>query len=227
MWIRPFVVTTLLAWAAGASADERPAGHKGIFFGARLGFALPAGNVETTDPHAHPDRLSNDFIGTVPLTLELGYRLGPRLSLLGTLQYGLGILNGSHTGDCIECAGRDLSAGAGVQFHATPLAGFAPWLGLGLGYEKRLLSGSNAPATFLRVSESLAGLQFLNLEVGADRAASPAVSVGPFLGLSLGTYLFSRETVNAEDVLSTTSESIPNTALHAWVTLGVRCRFSP
>jgi hypothetical protein len=218
------LLALLLFLPVRAVAQEPRSVLHRMFVGVRLGYGIPGGNVEGSGADATP--AGQDFHGMVPLTIELGYRMAPQFSLVGSVQYGLGVLDGDRTSDCINCLGFDLSAGASVYWHSKPLGIFEPWVGVGISWERRILSGSNEPATFIRVWESLSGLQFLNLQLGADYAESPRFSVGPYLGVSLGSYFFFSKEVNAEDQTLETSGNIPKAAVHEWVTFGVRGRFN-
>jgi hypothetical protein len=227
MLIRPLLVAFMVSSSGAALADGLPPGQSGIFVGARVGYGLPGGKVGATAPGDNSSDLSDGFKGLVPLTLELGYRVMPHLSLGATLQYGFGIINKDKSDGC-DCTGRDISFGANVYLHAAPFTAFDPWLGVGVGYERLGFSGTQnlGDGGSANFDGSLSGIQFLNLQVGGDFAASPMVSVGPYLGLSLGKYDSISQTTSFNGQNQTMSADIQQTAVHHWVTIGLRCRFN-
>jgi hypothetical protein len=233
MFIRPLVLAFLLSFSGAAFAQGGPPapGQTGIFLGVRGGYGIPGGKVGSTGPDAEAASLSDGIKGMVPFALEIGYRVMPNLSLGATLQYGFDLINTDNTNGCGSCSSHDISFGANLYLHPAPGGAVDPWLGLGVGYESLAISGSADQAdspTFSGVSfdESLTGLQFLNLQAGLDFAASPVVSLGPFIGLNLGKYDSINATLTQGGQARTMSIDIKNSAVHEWVTIGLRCRFN-
>lgn len=81
------------AWAEEAATAAPPAApgsarSTGIEVDFRMGYGVPAGRVEDGSRGALDDR----FSGVLPLIFGLGYRVHPRISVGGYLQYGISTL---------------------------------------------------------------------------------------------------------------------------------------
>lgn len=192
------------------NAAPAAAAEEGFEVGARLGYGIAMGD-------AAEGLEMGDFVsGQIPLWLDVGYRIMPALMVGGYLQYGFGILGGD-VSDACDATGADCSAsvvrlGAQGQYHFMPWEAVDPWVGLGIGYE--WASQSIGDASF-----GARGFEFLNLQGGADFAVADGLAVGPFLSFSLGQY----STSWVEDE----SSDIEETAMHQWLTFGVRGTFVP
>jgi hypothetical protein len=213
----------LLSLSRAAIAGEAAPRNSGIFVAASAGWGIPAGKVGDLDNSGGSPALSNRMSGLVPFALELGYRMIPQLSVSATFQYALGVLN-----RCSDCSSHHLSAGANVMWHSTPFQAYTGWVALGAGYERLSISADAAAMNGfpnLAFETTLSGIQFLNLRVGGDIAASPRVSMGAFAGASLGLYSSMSATLTVGDRTESMSRDIEDPDLHAWFTLGLRCRF--
>lgn len=229
MFIRPLIVALLVSLSGTALAQSPPPGQTGLYLGARLGYGIPGGKVGSDGggDNTVSGNLSEGFTGMVPLALEVGYRVLPHLSLGATFQYGFAFINKDNAKDCGDCSGHDLSFGANVYLHAAPFTSADPWIGLGVGYESLGWGGStNELGSPASVSASLSGLQFLNLQLGLDFAASPQVTLGPYVGVAMGKYDSVSATATFQGQTMSASADITNTAVHEWFTLGVRGGFN-
>jgi hypothetical protein len=108
----------------------------------------------------------------------------------------------------------------GVQFHYhfLPDQTIDPWAGIGAGYE--ILTNSASDSSGIEsASVSYSGFQFVNFQVGGDYKGAPNAGIGPFVMLSLGEYSNCSASVPSGTAPSC---SIPKTALHEWLTFGIR-----
>lgn len=58
----------------------------------------------------------------------------------------------------------------------------------------------------------------MNFQVGGDYHVTPSFGVGPFVALSLGQY----SSASTSSGATSTSNDIPNKAMHEWLTFGLR-----
>ena len=180
--------------AFAASEDPK------LKLGLRLGYALAQGDF------VKDYKMSKLVTGQVPIWVDAGYQVTPHV-LVGLYgQYGI-----LRTVDlCTDCSGRDLRFGAQAQYHVLPAAAVDPWFGLSSGYEILTLSDGGQ-------DDTLRGVEFLNLQGGADFRVAQALSVGPFLSASLAEY--------SHDSYASHDDVIQDKALHTWLTLGAKGTF--
>jgi hypothetical protein len=165
--------------------------------------------------------MSRDFNAQVPILVEAGAKVHPLVFLGGYAAIAPGGTSATF-GDAEGCgaSGRSCSAlgfqiGAEVQVHLRPEGRIDPWVGYGLGYETDTATASHGGGHF---SENFNGFQLARFAAGADVRVSRTFGVGPFLGLDFGSYAHEHQEANN----TTVDQSIPSTALHEWLTLGVR-----
>ena len=187
---------------AGVSSGSAFADKK-IRLGLRLGYAFAMGSSQ------EGTKMSDGTSGQVPIWIDAGYMVTPNIMLGLYGQYGFVLLK-----DCNDCSAHDLRFGIQGQYHLAPAASMDPWLGLGVGYE--ILSTSQT-AQGITVSGDVKGFEFLNLQGGADFKVADALTVGPFLSFSLGQY----SSISSGGL----SADIDKTALHEWLTVGVKGTF--
>jgi hypothetical protein len=113
-----------------------------------------------------------------------------------------------------------ITVGAEAIYRFTPAAAFAPWVGVGLGYE-----WAAADITFSSVpqsanSYSYRGLQGL-VQVGGDGRVGRQVVLGPFVEVALGRFDKAEEHTHSAD-FDATIDLLATPAWHAWLSLGVR-----
>jgi outer membrane protein len=193
-----------------AQADEQ----SGFALGVRTGYGVPMGSAKSGTTLASLDG------GMIPFWLDLGYRFSPNFYLGGFFQYGLTFPPTHLCPAGGSCDGYDLKGGIDFQYHFMPSHTFDPWAGLGVGYEvSRVFETS---ASFDESSAIYHGLQFLDVQLGADLHCSKLVPFGPFIDLSFGQ--FSKETL--KDATGTSSDIPMSSTMHEWLTLGVRGQFN-
>ena len=204
-----------VALSGTARADGATA--SGVEIGLRTGYAIPLGNSTGGSASA---ALNKTFNGVVPIWIDAGYRVNPNIYVGAFFQYGIALLNSTAASGCsssgVSCSGSDMMFGIDAHYHLMPSGPFDPYVGRGVGYEIASVSVSGGGAS---ASASLSGIQFVNLQLGADYKAMPNLGIGPFVMFSLGQY-GSCSYGGAYSSLGNCS--IPQTAIHEWLPLGVR-----
>jgi hypothetical protein len=214
--------------------------------GVRLGYAVPMGHLTgagvTTDAQMNmttyvSSAMSDVISFKIPILFEAGYEITPNIVLGAHIQYGV-ISEKAGPDGCesgLNCSDHDIEIGLQGQYHFAPDTSVDPWLGVGLGYEIESYSASGSVAdpidkgTFVAESYggSLAGPQYLKLQGGVDFLAARAFTLGPFCSLSIAQY--STSTSDSSTFGTTTSppttQDIPFTALHEWLSIGVKGAF--
>jgi hypothetical protein len=194
-----------LGLPARATADgPEPLAFEG---GLRLGVALPMGNV---------DGLTGDSLGAtvgvlVPLWLDLGARIGEHVYVGPYGVFGVGN-DGSAVSVC-GCAILYGRAGLNALYHLRPSEVVDPWFGVGVGFEGLVIDGADS-------SPGVTGWES-DVEAGVDVRTASGARVGPFAAFSLGQF-DSPGTYFRGD--NNTPMPAPS-ALHEWLTLGVRVVF--
>jgi len=180
----------------------------------RSAYALPFGKATA----ASGDDLSQTLSGAIPLALEINYRLTPEVYVGAFGRYGFGSLSAPLSAACTggSCSASTLEIGLGAYYHFHPRDTVDPWLGLGVSYEQMTVSGSGPGGSF---DATIAGFQFLDLQLGFDYQVSRVFAVGPFASVAVGQY----SRVDAAG----SSGTIGNTALHGWFNAGVKMSFNP
>jgi hypothetical protein len=162
---------------------------------------------DVTEGHA----MSDAYSGALPIQLDVGYKVIPELLVGGYLSYGPAFVASDACPNGVDCSASQFRVGLQGQYHLSPAGSIDPWLGLGIGWENLATSSTALGVT---TDSSVSGYEFLNLQGGADFKLTDAVKLGPFVNFSLGQY----STAPAGDV----SADIPNTAMHQWLTIGVK-----
>lgn len=196
----------LLSIALLASALLPGAARAQWTIGLRTGYAVGAGSA------VKGSRMSDGVKSQVPLQLDAGYRLLPRLEVGGYGSFGLAQVGSICQG---SCSASVLRVGVQGAWHFDPFRQIHPWAGAGLGYEwsrYRVRDGGDT----LRVT--LHGLELLQLQGGADWTIGARFTVGPFAAVSLGRYT----RLDVKSPYGDSSGGAPSKALHTWIALGVR-----
>jgi hypothetical protein len=204
----------------GIPACPKPA----VELGVRTGVALPLGAA------ASGAQMSDTIDAQVPVQIDLGFRPDPHLFVGAFGSYAF-LLPASGVCQGGSCSGSDVRVGLEAQHHFRPARRFDPWLGVGAGYEWLHLASWNTGATQDGVSTStdastsLRGWELVNVQAGLDYALCAGVRVGPFVGFSLGEYQNASQSYTLRGVEHESTSDISQTALHEWLTLGVRGSF--
>jgi len=194
-----------------------PAGAQPVL-GARLGWSIPAGEVLADGPL--PDLLA----GAIPLELEAGWQVVPRLTVSAWVSYGLGRPAAAISDGCdaagLDCGARVVRLGLRGEW---ALRGGAPrllpWAGLGAGYEWTRLDDARATG---KATVGWSGMELVQAQAGLDVTFGPVVRAGPFVSCGLGRY--GRAWLEADGASGSTS--LDARATHAWITIGLRGRFA-
>jgi hypothetical protein len=189
-----------------------------------LGYGLPFGEMsEGSD-------LGDGISGQLPLWLDVGYRLNPKLFLGAYVQYGFGFVGdaideGCDRSDEIDCTATDVRLGLQLHYHIAPQSAANPWLGLGAGYEWMSLG---TEAAGMEAGVTLSGFEFINLQLGLDFRLARHLFAGPFVSMSVGQYdeiSFDCDGPFCSELSTSTDGEIEDTAIHGWVVLGLRATY--
>ncbi len=182
-----------------------------VQLGLGAGFAIPMGSASSEYT------LSNRVNATIPLQLDLGYRVIPWLVLGVYGGYGLGL---KHCPDGTSCSVSQFRLGVAGQYHPLHAQTFDPWLGLGAGYE--MLNRATDIGGF-KSQQTLSGFEYVNVQIGLDIKAGKVLAVGPFAGFSLGQYSRLHEQDPYSDQTGALASN--NQTVHEWLTVGLRGAF--
>lgn len=213
-------IVCLLA-LAGTAAAETPAERVGFQMDIRTGYAIPGGDFAEGDVADGSTKMSDLVSGQVPLMVDIGAKVVPMLWVGGYFGFGFGgpagRLDDLCSADGGSCFALGLRLGAEAQVHFIPAGEVNPWLGYGIGYESLSLSRSGGSGSDSTVT--LSGWEYAHFMGGVDFRLSRVVGLGPVVDFSLGQF----DEISDEDV----SLDIENTAMHTWITVGVRVVFFP
>jgi opacity protein-like surface antigen len=216
-------VVLVCVMAVGRADAQQPAvpDRPGFDLGVRAGYAIPFGKA-TGSATAN----LNDTLNAIPLVLEAGYRFNSAFTAGVLFQYAIGQWKENSTTGCgsngLSCSASVVRLGAEAIYHFAP-GRFAPWGGLGFGYEwlnTDLSMGSDS------LKGTVRGFELLTLQAGGDFRLAPQFVLGPFLSFSIGRYeAFSLDATPGVGVTSGSGD-ITNTAIHEWLQFGVRGTFN-
>jgi hypothetical protein len=196
--------------ASATHEDAKSNGPRGLELGARLGYGLALGNI------ADKVSLSDNVTGQIPLWIDAGYRITPNLYVGAYGQMAYTIVGDQGCTSEEKCTARDAKVGANVHYHFLPQGTFDPWVGVGAGYEWLTISGLDHGKD---ASATLRGFELLNLQVGGDYRLGQHAALGPYASFALGQY---SQGSKATEGQPTVSGDVKNTAMHEWLTFGVR-----
>ena len=171
--------------------------------------------------------MSRDFNAQIPILVEAGWKIHPMvfLGVYGALAFG-GTSQTYSTANLCTVSSRSCGAsserlGVEVQIHFRPDSRVDPWAGYGLGVETASASASGGGVP--QVTDSFTGFELARFALGVDFRLTRLIGVGPFVGVDFGSY--SHEQLQAANFSQ--DQNISNTALHEWLTLGMRVVFNP
>lgn len=211
-WALPGVLVTFLAPPATAANERDEPAPKRVVLALRFGYGMPFGDAQGSVP------LDELFSSMLPFGIEAGYRVSDRVVLGAFFQYAFLGVGEREALLCpgLECSANDLRIGVQAHFHFRPGRRVRPWAGLGSGYEIATVSADQ------ELTYAFKGIEFANLQGGADFELSPGLAVGPFATLSIAQYSVS---VFASDQPTFTTE-IDDASTHYWFVAGARAAFS-
>jgi hypothetical protein len=183
------------------SWDER------LSFGIRAEYAFPFGAA------VEGGNLSHVVAGVFLVGGELGYQIVPRLNLLAYFFYGFPSIAGGSTTTCndptAQCSANLIRFGVVGNYHFTPYKKIDPWVGLSVGWEVLNVSSEDDTGAPLLAS-SLNGLELGTL-FGVEYRPGANFGLGPYVEGSAGHYF----------------DPAAGSAIHGWLTIGIRVRTGP
>jgi hypothetical protein len=192
--------------------------------GARLGLALPMGDQ-------YDGAALNDVVSVaLPLQVEGMLQVAPQLGVGAYLGYAFAAGSSDQKDYCdlygFDCSNSVLRLGVKGEYALEePVVGggFATYLGASLGYEK----ASTKMEALGDWMKSWASGWELGLEAGANMKSSETATLGAFVNLSFGKYGKAGVdcSTSAISFLCGTEGDITDTAMHEWLTVGVRGSF--
>jgi outer membrane protein W len=215
-----------LAAVAGVATPARAADDTGVSLALRAGVGLPMGNAEGGTPSTS----LADIISTgIPVQVDAGYRFTRNIFAGAYFQYGFASINNDKAfggGVCntpgVSCSARNLRFGIEGIYSFMPDSVFAPWAGVGFGYEIAKFSASYSG---FNLDGTTKGLEFLNLQIGGDYKVSPMFSVGPYASFSLASYSSASQDTNIPGAVN---GDIPGfqSGTHEWLQFGFKGTFN-
>jgi len=195
--------------------DGAPPPHTGFQLAVRTGVAIPFGKIEEGKSGA----MSDTFSPQVPFVLDIGGKVIPNLFIGAYLGLALGGAGGNFADACkranATCVGVGVRFGIEAQWHFMPDAKMDPWIGYGIGYAGE---GASGQANGVTTSLTVAGPEYGHFSGGLDFRLNKTIGIGPMVDFGIGRYTRAKT-----ETLGVTREGdLQNTALHEWLTLGVR-----
>lgn len=208
--------TCALAFASAACAGELS-----LDLSFRAGYALPFGNAAS-------DESLDDYVsGAIPFEIDADFRITENWLAGLYFTYGFARIADFARSEIEDGMGLEDVSGhrfqrLGIQGirRFNPNADFAPWLGLGLGYEWTWFLEGEADGH--EIEMGLSGFEFA-FQGGVDYDVSENLTLGPYATLSFGQ--FGKYKYSIEDLGDATHE-IDDKAMHEWLQLGLKATFS-
>lgn len=195
--------------------DGAPPPHTGFQLALRTGVAIPFGKLEDTKGGA----MSDTFSPQVPFVLDIGGKPIPNLFIGAYLGLAFGGAGGDFADACkranATCVGVGVRFGIEAQWHFLPDAKMDPWIGYGIGYAGE---GASGQANGRTTSLTVAGPEYGHFSGGLDFRLNKTLGIGPMVDFGIGKYTRAK----VETLGVAREGDIQNTALHQWLTLGVR-----
>jgi hypothetical protein len=203
-------ITLALAFFLSALPARANSAPKPFDVALALGYAFPIGSFEAGA------RSSDGTFGLVSLGLTGMYRLSRLFAAGISAGYGMGIPTlCADSSDCISSLGSDIIIAARGRVFLPKLLSAEPYADLGAGYEWFATTLADADASS---THSYNGPVFVLTEVASPFELGDVWTLGPSVGLSLGTFVHSHlEATGISRDLSVTDHTV-----HAWFTVGLR-----
>jgi hypothetical protein len=170
---------------------------------------VDTGYVQGFGPLAGTRRIGDIEGPGANIGLSLGWRATPLVSVSwrGTVeQYAQ---RGEPSGTSV----RGLTTSIQTDFHLAPFMRLDPWVGIGTGYRRIMISPPGMPGGVLQ------GLEFAKLQAGFDLRPREDISIGPMVGADLDLFISDRP------IGTTATTSIPDKRFSTYVYAGVKGRF--
>lgn len=196
----------------GYEARETPSGANltGFTFAVGVGYGVPFGDVLKTASGATA-KMSDGLTGETPFSISAGFRAAPMVSFGLAFQYAPILTNSCPAGK--TCTASDTAVAGELRLHFVPEQSFSPWIAGEVGYEWLGVSSTGSS------DATIAGWQF-GVQAGGDVRVSPFMTLGPFVGLRVGTYSSVSSGGRSADVPD------DQQATHGWVLFGLRGTFT-
>lgn len=213
------------------TVPARDEGKRGFEIGLRAGLGLGVGAVVHSARTNEDAKLLDNGTIMVPLTLELGFRLDPRL-YIGAFGSWSWIAprkaDNSFCTDATDSCSASLSViGADVRFHPMPTMAYDPWISVGVGYEwlnDRARTGS------LEAKSMFRGFQWVDLGLGADFTIAPRFTLGPYVHGALAQSMNYKTSISGAGPASGdrdgSIDDLGDRRVHVWLAAGVRGAFT-
>ena len=187
-----------------------PMPRRGFQLGIRTGVALPAGKLS--------EGTAMDALAAaqIPLFVDVGAKISRYVFLGGYASFALGgVSDRWDRNSCRRdesCSTRSAHLGAQIQLHLGSFDRVNPWIGYGLGYEWLWTAGF--PETTYH------GWEYGRFMAGFDLRLSREWGLGPFIDGTIAEY----QSISGPTIATT---DIDRTAIHSWVTVGLRLVLFP
>jgi hypothetical protein len=168
-----------------------------------------------------------------PLELGLGAKVIDELYIGGYFNVGVGSEGsdlataarcdaGNDAVDDVSCSAVSVRVGIEGRYYFTPAEPMTGWLGYGFGYTV----GSQTISDVGQYSETstATGIELARLSGGLDFRLKRGVGLGPYAMVSIGRYTRQHTEIRNVD---TSSGSIADQGVHAWIGVGLRMVIFP
>ncbi len=199
--MRPLLLAALVALLPAAASA-------GPTLALRAGYEVSAGSASSGTS------MSEVAKSDIPLQLEWMWKFGPHFSLGAYYDFGFGQLSSAVSDRCASldasCSVWTMRVGVRGEYAFPQSETFAPWIGLGSGWEWAHESVSHPGNSG---SQTVSGWETVSLDGGADYRLGPKLWLGPYLVARYGEY----GRINGYSVVSK--------AWHDWYGVGIRGRW--
>jgi hypothetical protein len=187
----------------------------GLILAAGVAFGKPWGDVGKSNSGGEDLSLGTSVSGQIPLSVGAAYRPIPMFSFGVTAQYAPAMANDCGAGN--SCSASDTRVGGELRLHIVPEQILSPWGAVGVGYEWLSHSAD--------VDRTHSGWDF-EIQVGGDVRMTSFLTLGPYLGLRVGT--FGHVRASGGTLSGPIDQAIPDSlqATHGWWLFGVRGAFT-
>ncbi len=205
--------------AAEQQLHPMPVVDTGPQAGFRTGFALGSGKTTTAD-----QSLSSVVSGSLPLWLDLGYRVIPSLFVGAYGQIGFAFLKKGDTckGSDASCTGQDYRLGLELAYHFNAAGQYDPWVGIGAGYEWLKLNVHYSDTFYGSYNTSLRGLEMVNVQLGLDVRPTRQGGIGPFVAFTMAQYNHYKTAHVTQESVEAAAGSVSASQTHQWIMFGIQ-----
>jgi hypothetical protein len=181
------------------------------------GVGLPVGSLSRSDT-GRTLALSDLLSASLSFIFGARYRVSDLFSFGGFLQYGIRLLDSNACSSSNSCSASDVHLGLEMRLHFIANHRVSPWASLGFGYERFTLLNYASRLDFNGAE--------LNIEIGGDFRVSRIFTLGPFVGVQLGS--FYSWSGSGWDSSANGSHDITDAqqTIHGWVLLGIHGAFT-